>query len=134
MADTITVASKLPNGLHLDLQTVIGNDPARGDIVKRDRFATLKGAELPRGTDHKNDVTYQNVVGGFALTPGVDKAKFEAWLKQNAEMPAVKNGLIFAHASGNSARAEATEKAALKHGFEPVDPAAPAPKVQTLAA
>jgi len=132
MADTVTVCSKIPTGLHLDLQTILKdvNDAASGPMVRRERFATLKGCEVPRGDDIPNWSDYPKIEGGFSLTHNVDKAKFELWMEQNKDNPWVVNGLIFAHTNANSAKAEAREKAAEKTGFEPVNPAKPGPRLE----
>lgn len=132
MAEYVTVCSKVPTGLHLDLQTVVKGvtDGAMGPMVQRERFATLKGCELPRGADYANGAEYPRIEEGFSLTPNVDKAKFEMWLEQNKDNPWVTNGLIFAHTNANSAKAEAREKGDIKTGFEPLDPRDPGPRLK----
>lgn len=71
------------------------------------------------GANHKNAVV------GVGRTYGVDKDAFEAWMKKNYWLPAVKNGLIFGYESDDYVREEAKDKRDLKHGFEPVDPRKP---------
>ena len=60
-------------------------------------------------------------VGEFGLTEVAESD----WLyikKTWAEWKLFKNGLIFAQTKVEDAKAEAKEKAELRHGFEPIDP------------
>ena len=60
-------------------------------------------------------------VGEFGYTEIAE----QDWLyikKTWAEWRLFKNGLIFAQTKVEDARAEAKEKAELRHGFEPIDP------------
>lgn len=103
MGTTVTVACKLPHGLHLD------------HAGKR---VTVNGANT------------SNVIGGHGLTEGIDKEFFDEWLKANADHPAVKNKLIFAHDKARNAAAQAREQASNKTGVEPIDPNKPGHGVQ----
>lgn len=91
MAEVVTVACKLPNGLQIEQD---------GYVV------TIKGA---------ND---SNLVGGYGITEGVDKDAFEKWLTVHADQPYVKNELVFAQAKTNSAQSKAAENATVKSGLE----------------
>jgi len=91
MAEVVTVACKLPNGLQIEQD---------GYVV------TIKGA---------ND---SNLVGGYGITEGVDKDAFEKWLAVHADQPYVKNELVFAQAKTNSAQSKAAENATVKSGLE----------------
>lgn len=112
MGATVSVACKLPHGLHIQL---------RKTTTKRDGevsegfgpVVTLKGA---------ND---RDAVAGHGITHGVDKELFEAWLKQEAEQPFIKNKLVFAQERENSAVAQAKEQEKNITGFEGIDPAKP---------
>lgn len=99
---TVTVGCKLPSGLIINMEG---------------REVTLKGANSSL------------VIGGFGLTEGVDKAFFDTWLARNQDFPAVENGLIFVQSTTKNAEAEATEKQALRSGFEGLNPDAPAPNI-----
>ena len=60
-------------------------------------------------------------IGEFGLT----EVKEADWLyikKTWAEWKLFKNGLIFAQTKTEDAKAEAKERAELRHGFEPIDP------------
>jgi hypothetical protein len=61
-------------------------------------------------------------VGGFGLT-SVDKADWEEIKRVYGRMEIFKSGLIFAQDSRAKATDESGEKAELRHGREPVDPA-----------
>ena len=91
MAEVVTVACKLPNGLQIEQD---------GYVV------TIKGA---------ND---SNLVGGYGITEGVDKDAFEKWLAAHADQPYVKNEMVFAQAKTNSAQSKAAENATVKSGLE----------------
>jgi hypothetical protein len=136
MGDTVTVGCKLPNGLLLRVfKMVEGTEPVLGGGTRKTKTAVqagetvkINGFALPRGPDFDPDRAHL-VVGGCGLTHGVDADFFHEWMGQNKDSDIVKNGLIFAHASSESARAEATEKKAEVSGLEPLrqdrDPRAP---------
>ncbi len=118
----VTVACKLPMGLVLQLwemhdtrENVSGNNSR---MVKEARpvgeAVTVRGCSTPFGIQ-------KPLVGGYALTPNVDKDFFDEWLRQNAEHPAVKNGMIFAHESRDKVEGTAMELKDRKSGLEPLD-------------
>lgn len=98
MGTKVTVGCKLPHGLHLEIG---------------DTRVTVKGANAA------------NIIGGHGITDGVDKEFFDAWMALNADHPAVKNELIFAHEKDRDTAAEAQEKVDNKTGFEGIDPNKP---------
>jgi hypothetical protein len=110
-SETVTVACRLPQGIHLDIVK-------HGELRKR---VTLNGANS-RWT-----------VAGFGITEHVPKAFFEQWLADHQELPAVKNGLIFAHKQKASVEAQAEDKADLKSGLDPMDPKKPGKDIAPLA-
>ena len=99
---TVSVGCKLPSGIHMDM-----NDPKPHAITRR---VTLRGSNASR------------VVGGFGITENVDKEFVETWLKRNAELPAVKNELIFIMKNSREVSAKAKELAGVKSGMERIDP------------
>jgi hypothetical protein len=120
----VTVACKIPNGLLLRIfkmalareQTPTGyRDIERaeqvGDIVK------INGPALPFGQDPE-----YVVVGGYALTPNVNKDFFDEWLRQNKDHEAVKANLIFAHSNRAVVSDRAREQRAVRSGLEPLNP------------
>lgn len=103
MAEVVTVGCKLPNGL----------------VVEIDGYTvTLNGANSSQ------------VIGGYGLTEGVDKAAFDKWLKTHASQPYVKNELVFAQAKTNSAQDKAQENASVKTGLEGLPQDKPAPGIE----
>lgn len=101
--DTVTVACRLPQGIHMDIVK-------HGEVRKR---VTLNGANSP------------HAVAGFGITENVPRAFFEQWLADHVELPAVKNGLIFAHRQTASVEAKAGERSELKSGLDAMDPKKP---------
>lgn len=97
---TVTVGCKLPHGLWMELQ--VDDGP--------------KTAILARGCNTSE------VVGGFGLTPNVQKDFWDAWLEQHKNLKFVKNGQIWAYKSIEGAKAKAKEMAEIKHGMEALDP------------
>ena len=75
MADTITVASKVP-------MAILIVDPREGDEHVAEPIE-INGARHPSG------------VAGIGLTEGVDAAFFKAWIDANQDHPAVSNGLLY---------------------------------------
>ncbi|WP_233867122.1 hypothetical protein [Paraburkholderia adhaesiva] len=102
-SDTVTVACRLPQGLHLDIVK-------HGELRRR---VTLNGANSP------------HAVAGFGITEHVPRAFFEQWLADHAELPAVKHGLIFAHKQKASVEDQAGERGEVKSGLDPMDPKKP---------
>lgn len=102
---TVTVACKLPNGLHLD------------HAGKR---VTLNGAH------------HKDAVAGHGLTT-VDKDFWDAWSKAHEWYHPVKHKHVFAHAQESNTKAEAKERAKEKTGFEGIDPKNPGHGVKPLA-
>ena len=134
MSGTVTVACRLPHGLYLDVvdpSVFDGIDPKVGviarPVVEGSRIK-INGCARPVGVPLPEDAP--QVVGGFALTPGVPAAFWETWLSQNKDAPFVKQKLIFAHEKAGSAVAEAKEKRGLRSGFEGVNPDKPAPGIE----
>jgi hypothetical protein len=105
--ETVFVACKLPNGLHLDLSV-------KGQLPRR---LTLAGTNT--GIKECGVYDPSRMQNGFALTP-VPKKFFEDWLEQHRFHPAVVNGHIFANTNAKSAVAEAREKEKAETGLEPM--------------
>lgn len=96
MAQTVTVGCKLPHGI----------------IIRVDKTeVTLNGANK------------SNVIGGHGLT-SVDKAFWDAWVKDNSSFVPYARGMIFAKDNEREANAVARERKDEKTGFEGLDPAA----------
>lgn len=130
MAETITVACKLPHGLELQLQReekaqepTLGGSKTVKRYVKAGEIVTIKGWAHPA-----ESAPLVPIAGGFALTHGIDAEFWALWLEQNADHPAVKGGFIYA--SGKAADVEAHTRLyeSERSGFEPHDPKNPIPE------
>lgn len=122
----VTVICKMPNGIILQLQRPISRRmPSRHGLVEVTEHERV-GEKVAL-----NGANSSRVIGGFGVTE-VDAAFFSEWLKQNADLPHVTKGLIFAHQQPASAENEAGKRASLKHGLEPLDPAKPGPGIERV--
>ena len=125
MAGTVTVASKLPHGLVLELEEETKDkEPVMGGghrEVKRWRkngqAVTINGTARPFGAPYSPIVQE-----GVGLTFGVDADFFQRWLSQKKDYPPVVAGMIYATATTEDAIDHARDISDLKSGFEPVDP------------
>jgi hypothetical protein len=122
--NVVTVACKVPNGLLLRAFKMI---PAREqtptgyrDIEKAEQVGEIVKINGP-AVSYGQAPDYP-IVGGFALTPNIDKEFFEAWLHQNADHAAVKAGLIFAHGNLTVVSDRAKEQKNVLSGLEPLNP------------
>lgn len=107
--EVVAVGCKLPHGIHMDMRQV-------GMPTER---VTLKGTNsLQSGA-----IQRISMIGGFAVTENVPKAFFEAWMANNKEHPAVKNGLIFHHKQVASVVDMGKEREGdVRSGLDPIDP------------
>lgn len=112
MAETVTVASKLPFPLYLQVASSPG---VRIEV---------KGNTLPRGADL---VGFQGkpIEFGYALTPGVDAKFWFEWLEEHKDMELVKDHFVFAHTNMQNAKAEARDYETLVTNLDPIDPSSP---------
>ena len=94
----VTVGCKLPNGITIQV-----------DGTK----ITLKGTNS------------SNVIGGYGLTEGVDKAFMDEWLKRNAGITMVQKKFVFIQKNEKDAKAQAKDNAENKTGMEPMNPDKP---------
>lgn len=125
-ARTVVVACKMPNGMILHLQeeyTDHEQTPNGVRDVKRHRKigdgVFVAGCAMPVGVPNPPK---KSIVGGYALTRGVDAEFWTKWLEQNKDAPYVRNGIIFAMPSRDAAEEKADEQEAIKSGLEPLDP------------
>lgn len=125
MPGTVTVASKLPWPLRLQLQEAheVSEQVHGGGVRIVQRWNKTGDTIVVKGCSVDRSKPYdREIVGGAALTHGVNADFWAKWLEQNKKFPPVVNGLIFAHEKPASVAAEAKDLAELKSGFEPVDP------------
>lgn len=121
MLDTVTVACKLPNGLHLENITPAG-------VKVR---VTLMGARLPVDANGREIQAFE-LAGSFGLTPNVPRDFWEQWVKENANYGPYKQGMIFAQDGRDNARAQARELEDVRTGLEPMPADKPAPGITAV--
>lgn len=125
---TVTVGCKLPNGYIMrifdmvDMAEPIPGAPAKTfkRAVPNEKQYTLRGNRVPFGMMPR----YQ-IIGGYALTPGIPADVWDKWLSQNKDSDLVKNNLIFAHEKVENAAAQAKDQATVRSGLEPINPDKP---------
>jgi hypothetical protein len=127
MADTVTVACKLPHGLVLRL---FGMQKTRHPVLGGGYIEVEESYEL----EDKGRVLIGGIAApfghspaspianGFALTYNVDAEFFALWLSQNDKTEIVRNRLIFAVAKQTDIPTKTAEVESVKSGLEPLDP------------
>lgn len=131
----VTVACKLPGGLELRVfKMVESSELVMGGGSRTTRVAQLAGRVFINGVAKKVEQSHGcMVVGGYALTPGVDKAFWDQWLEDNKDSLMVRNNLVFANESHAKLEGMAKERALVRSNLEPMaadpktDPRAPRP-------
>ena len=126
-SETVSVASKMPFDFTLRLfDFVEKHEPVMGGGSR-----SYKIAEQRRGTPEfvvmgnsfpQNKGPHQPLSGGYAITHGIPKDFWEAWLEQHAEADYVVNSIIFAQGDSASITAETKEKEGVKTNIERLDP------------
>jgi hypothetical protein len=127
MSETVTVACKLPHGLVLRLHEQVETpEPLPGGGTKKVKVwrpINMAPVVLKGYLDRYNPGNAPVSKGSsFALTEGVDKDFFDAWLKQNHDHDAVANGLIFAANNSDTLNGLVKDFAGTRSGLEPIDP------------
>ena len=74
--DTVTVACKLPHGVHLELRNAAGIVEQRVTIKGARLKTSREGREITRGHETTDDFG-----AGYGLTPGVPADFWERWAK-----------------------------------------------------
>lgn len=129
-ATTVTVACKIPAGIDMQLckKVVYWQDTPTG-AVQRDRFDrfgqiySVRGPAYPVGQPPEGFPAAPQIVGGYALTPGIPADFWDAWAEQNARSSFVVEKMVFAHSSRTDhAEGQARDNADLKSGLEPLNP------------
>lgn len=117
--NTTSIACKLPHGLIVRVYQKGEGEDGKPVMVAASEPLKLNGANDP------------GAVFGFGMTE-VDTETWEAWLKQNANFPAVKNGLIVAQPNSSRAIDQAKDHQTAKTGVEPIDPEKPAKGIEPV--
>lgn len=119
---TVTVACKLPNGIILQLfdmveqeeVTLAGARTIRKAMPNFDREPVhIKGCSSPLGSPIL-------LVGGYALTYGVDAQFLAEWMRQHADSDILKSRLLFAHEARDYVEDKAKEQRELLSGLQPM--------------
>jgi hypothetical protein len=127
---TVTVASKLPHSIELQLYKAGEYKGPQGEdiMVKNGPPVVINGANSlrlfnPRGGYQPEDLESS---GGYGLTPGVDAEMFAAWVAQHKGTKgigeALDQKLIFAQDGEQKAADAGVEAQGQKSGFEPLNP------------
>lgn len=120
----VTVACKMPHGIIIrdfaetkQMVDVLGGGKRAEKIFRPiGRPVRIKGPIVPGPF-----IRLVEVVGGYAITEGVDGGMFARWIDANKDAPFVTNDLIFGHEDGARVRAWAKEHASIRSGMEPLD-------------
>lgn len=127
----VTVACKMETGLRLRTFNMIRHqEPVLGGGFREGKIAHFDREVWVNGVGKRMEQAPRcEVVGGYALTPGIDKDHWERWAKDNAESPIVQNELIFAHENADYVRDWCRERVAQTSGTQQLsggdDPRAP---------
>lgn len=121
---TVTVACKLPHGLVIrDFMATKVEETMLGGMTRTvtvhrpvGNAIRLKGPTVPPLM-----IRSVEVVGGYAITEGIDGKVFANWLDANKDAPYIRNELIYGHEDGARVRAWAKDHASVRSGFEPID-------------
>jgi hypothetical protein len=122
---TVTIACRLPHGLKCQVHRKESRDvPVLGGGYKKEEYWAPTGEEfIINGNAHpQNEAPLVPMSRGFALTRGVPKHLWDAWLAQYKSLPAVVTGAIFAHERESKVVDEAKEKMGVRTGLERIDP------------
>lgn len=155
---TVTVACKVPNGLHMQLYDSVREDvmDLGGNKIPSFRSSPRPGApafilrgpavdvdRMRRGIVSRHQIVQGARSGtGFGLTPGVPRAFWEEWSRAPKYGPDgrlevgagpgydfVRTGQVFAMPNDREAAAMAREMADEPSGLEPLDPDNPGPRM-----
>ena len=125
MAGTVPVACKAPHGYRLQLHDMVDHDePVMGGGFRQVKRAVQIGERVRiNGAAHPVDkAPLHQLIGGTALTHGVDADWWASWLKQNADTDMVKNRVIYAADKPSYVEGKAKELIKDRSGLEPIDP------------
>lgn len=123
--DVVIVACKVPNGLILQNSILVDDfEPVFGGGVRAIKKGQPVGDPMhiigpSRAIGADPDA--KRVISGVALTYNVPKEPFEQWMKDNAALPVVKLGMIYAHHSEAEISARAKDTRSVKTGLEPLN-------------
>ena len=116
----VTVACRLPNGCVLDFRRYEPQGLDGRSVLVRDDKRRI----VLNGWAHRvGETPPLTIKGSYALTPNVDAALWDEWVKTHEDSDLLVNGVIFAEARYEDAGARAAEQSAdLKRVFAPANP------------
>lgn len=121
----VRVYCKLPGGVRMRLfKMVERSEPVLGGGYRDFKVAEPLDMEVVAygGATRVGERASHVIIGGYGVTPGVDKEFWDAWLEANKNTPMVKNGLIFAAERPELGDGEARDRETIRSGLEPMDP------------
>lgn len=121
---TVTVACKLPHGVVIrDFAEGVTHENVMGGGTRKvkvfrpvGRRIRIKGPQVPTPF-----LRLVEIVGGYAITDGVDANIFGRWMNWNSDSTAVTSELIFGHEDRDRVIGMAKERSGVKSGVEPLD-------------
>lgn len=120
----VTVACNLPHGVRLrNFKMAATREVVPGGVSRDINVAEAIGGDvLIRGVATEvGKLSRAPIVSGYALTKGVDKEFWEAWLKDNKNSAMVINQCIFAYDKTDDAADAAEERSGETTGLEPLE-------------
>jgi hypothetical protein len=125
----VTVASKLPMSFEMQcctkrtVQMKNGNTAwVEDQWTKSGKVVVINGTAYPNGQLPEGMPDRPQMANGSALTFGVDKDFFDAWMEQNKDTSMVKNHLIFAATTTEGVKAKAREFKDIQSGLQALTP------------
>lgn len=129
MGAKVTVASKLPMRLELQCcEKRVAQRRHMGEVWVEETYHksgpmhVIEGTAYPNGAPPPNMPPRPRMICGYALTDGVDKDLWDAWLKENANSALVLNRLVFAYEKQDTVQGKARENTDVNSGLGPLEP------------
>lgn len=126
---TVTVASKLPFSLSLQLQEPAerlvptgrgGEDQLIREFRKGGEIFIVRGNAVPAMGGVPDGYKMPRLENGVALTEGIPRKFWETWLKQNRLAEYVTSGMIFAYGEESNVIAQARDFEKQTSGLDPI--------------
>jgi hypothetical protein len=128
MPGVVTVACKVPNGLILRLFKMVDfEEPVIGGGIRTSKRGQPDMSKPPVLVNGPGGIGFGHapkcqIADGYGLTPNVDADFFAEWMRQNADLDAVKNRMIFAHEKQDTITKMARDNEKRRSGMEPIEP------------
>jgi hypothetical protein len=125
MPGTVTVACKHPPGLLLyrEVEKTVPEPIFGGGFRDVKRFLRTGDPVKINGPAHPQDrAPHCAIIGGYAMTYGVDADFWADWMKLHGNDPIVREGIIMAMPKMADAEKEAKDNAGIRSGLERLDP------------